>query len=522
MCITGSTFHNRLISDRLLAWVLAPKPTTGLRSGAVAADGNSVLATGDIAGQKNDARLLLVSASGQQLNQTTVGGADNDYLFDTVALTGGGFALAGQTFSAGNGGDGWLVRVDAAGNALWQAHFGSKAEDLVYAMAVVPTGFLFAGATQGNSAQGADNWLVATDAYGNVRWERQWGTAGVDAINNLSVLPSGDIMGVAAYNSSSGFFRRDPWGFDGCPSAGVCKSFSPKDCDDRNPCTVDTCLPTVGCKNIALAAGSRCSQTAVCTNAGKCSVPEGMIEVPAGKFWMGCAPGDITCGPEEQPQHEVTLSAYAIDKHEVTLDQYAACVSVAGCKAPSGTNGQSAAWNWDAVGRGSHPINGLTRANATAYCAWQGKRLPTEAEWEKAARGGCELYPNQDCKAMATLSPWGKAAPSCTLAHYNQSFSGCGTSTTAPIGLRPGGASPYGVHDMAGNVSEWVSDSYSATWYANSPASNPVGPSSGSDGIKRGGAFSSTAAYLRVSERFGADVTTSYTDQGVRCAVGLE
>ncbi|MSQ83996.1 MAG: hypothetical protein EXR77_14125 [Myxococcales bacterium] len=414
------------------------------------------------------------------------------------------------------------MRADSNGQLVWQANFGTAAVDGFWPMAVVADGYLLAGTTAGKGAGGSDNWLVASDRFGNLRWERVWGTTGTEQITNLSIDSTGTIYGIANYSTGSGFFRRDRWGFDSCANAGVCTSLTAKDCDDNNPCTIDTCLPTVGCKSTTMATASLCSDTLSCSTTGKCAVPQGTVEVPAGKLWMGCAPADVTCGAEEKPQHEVNLSTYAIDKTEVTLDQYLACVAGAGCQVPGGTNSQSGAWNYGAAGRGDHPINGISLGQAKAFCAWKGKRLPTAAKWEKAARGGCELYPNQDCKAASTLWPWGKAALTCVLAQYNNGNNGCGTNLTAPVGSKPGGASPYGLLDMAGNVSEWVSDTYSASYYAVSADTDPTGPDSGGQGIKRGGGHSSGSGYVRVSARFGADSGVFYTDQGVRCAVTVK
>jgi formylglycine-generating enzyme required for sulfatase activity len=228
-----------------------------------------------------------------------------------------------------------------------------------------------------------------------------------------------------------------------------------------------------------------------------------MVEVPAGSFWMGCTPADGSCFSNESPYHEVTLDAFLIDVTEVTVSDYADCVSAGVCTAP----GTVAACNWGVPGREDHPVNCVDWYEAEAYCAWTGKRLPTEAEWEKVARGTDER-----------IYPWGNTSPDCTLAIMDDGGDGCGLNSTWPVGSLPGGASPYGALDMAGNVWEWVSDWYGSSYYSSSPASNPTGPSSGSSRVCRGGSWYLPGASLRASNR--AAEAPSFNDDfvGFRCA----
>jgi iron(II)-dependent oxidoreductase len=222
--------------------------------------------------------------------------------------------------------------------------------------------------------------------------------------------------------------------------------------------------------------------------------PGDVVQVPAGDFPMGCdADVDGDCGDDEKPKHVVTLSAFEIDKTEVTQAQYSACVAASACDAPS------CDWNCD---HADFPASCVTWAQANAYCTFAGRRLPTEAEWEKAARG-----------EQGLKYPWGDAEPDCTRSNK----AGCGDEAM-PVGSLPDGASPYGALDMAGNMVELVADWYDAAYYAGSPPADPPGPPKGTRYSGRGGGFKSPADYLRASKRDWYDPTDAGASLGFRCA----
>jgi formylglycine-generating enzyme required for sulfatase activity len=225
------------------------------------------------------------------------------------------------------------------------------------------------------------------------------------------------------------------------------------------------------------------------------AMPGDLVEVPAGDFIMGCNEAvDDECADDERPMHTVSLAAYSIERTEVTQDAYAACVTAGACEPPS--------CEWDCE-RTDYPAGCVDLAQARAYCEWAGRRLPTEAEWEKAARGD-----------DGAKYPWGNDEPDCTLVN----MSGCEDDATA-VGSFPDGASPYGALDMAGNMVEMVSDYYDETYYSESPAENPTGPSAGTRYTGRGGGWRSLSLWQRASKRDWYDPADSGTSLGFRCAL---
>jgi serine/threonine-protein kinase len=223
-----------------------------------------------------------------------------------------------------------------------------------------------------------------------------------------------------------------------------------------------------------------------------------MIYVPAAEFEMGSDKGDTW----EQPVHTVALDAFWIDQTEVTNGQFAVCVEAGACDPPAKSSSDTRDTYYGDGAYDDHPVIWVHWRQAVAYCEWAGARLPTEAEWEYAARGpeGSEY-------------PWGNSEPDCDEANYV----GCERDTVA-VGSYPGGASWCGALDMAGNVWEWVADPLGR--YGSERQVNPTGPASGDARVTRGGSWR-FPTHVRSAQR-GPGMTATGATVGFRCAGGSQ
>jgi serine/threonine-protein kinase len=239
------------------------------------------------------------------------------------------------------------------------------------------------------------------------------------------------------------------------------------------------------------------------------------VFVPAGTFRMGGM--DARSAPEERPAHDVTLHAYWIDQLEVTNAMYLLCVKSGACTAPQSFKSMRRTEYFNNPEFNDYPVVYVTWGQAKAFCEWAGERLPTEAEWERAARG-------DDWRTF----PWGEDKASGLLANYNMLV-----GDTSRVGTYPLGASPFGVLDMAGNVAEWTNDFYSGSIYTSlDGATNPIGPetSRSLNRVVRGGSLGDAEINIRVPKRssvLGSDLnapvgSTAYLGEfspriGFRC-----
>lgn len=237
-----------------------------------------------------------------------------------------------------------------------------------------------------------------------------------------------------------------------------------------------------------------------------------MVPVPAGTFQMGCDPdhdGGSICGSQELPLHAVYLDAYSVGKTEVTNAHYSLCVAVGTCTPPVGVSTLARPSYFVDPAYANRPVINVSWYQADEYCRWAGMRLPTEAEWEKAARG------SSDTRAY----PWGDQAPTCALANFSPYGGDSCVGDITAVGSYPAGASIYGVLDMAGNAWEWVNDWWQEDYYSVSPASNPPGPAMGSYKVLRGGCWYNFGSYLKVAARNAASPPTNQVGYaGFRCA----
>jgi formylglycine-generating enzyme required for sulfatase activity len=261
-----------------------------------------------------------------------------------------------------------------------------------------------------------------------------------------------------------------------------------------------------------------------------------MVYVPPGEFFMG-APAGSHALPDEQPERRVYLSGFWIDRHEVTNADYLQFVQQTGHRTPK--NAKEAATLWDGgrpvSGIENHPVVNVSWDDAAAFCRWRNTRLPTEAEWEKAARGtDRRIYPwgnDWDANLANSASYWvGRKVEFANGAEWDDFWlrgEGAkiskekgikGEVLTLPVGSFPAGASPYGLLDMAGNAAEWVQDWYNPNYYKEAALSNPTGPDRGAIRGMRGGSWLKPAVSLRTTDRDWGTIDSRPSGTGFRCA----
>ena len=222
-----------------------------------------------------------------------------------------------------------------------------------------------------------------------------------------------------------------------------------------------------------------------------------MVFVPAGEFMMGSNSYE-----DEKPIHKIYLDAFWIDKTEVKNGMYDKCVQAGMCNAPASIGSAKREYYYGNPEFYDYPVIFILWNDAYAYCAWVNRRLPTEAEWEKAARG-----------IDGRPYTWGIASPSNSLLNYNSVI-----GDTTEVGKYPDGLSPYGALDMAGNVWEWVADWYDPSYYSVSPFSNPLGPNLGEYHVLRGGSWFSLEYNIRSTVREHSEPGFRQDLIGFRCA----
>ena len=513
----------------------------------------------------SDFWLVEVDGNGVMQWHATYGGSYRELgrALAIVAGDGGGFVLTGTIESKPDQWDCWVARVDANGKQMWDATFGGPLRDACFAVAILPDGgFSLTGHKNWSSDINGKGkgylWLMRLNATGSLLWEHMlvagWGSAVLaDAATGIIAVAG------AAYppnwwpvDEDALLLLTDAFGHTTCATSGVCLSLpltacddnnvctsdscdaskgcvstpvAVTTCDDGNACTIDLCDAVTGCMHSAAAVGTVCGDAMACDLASACtaSAPAGMVLIPAGTFWMGCnSAKDSNCLSDETPQHKVTLSAYYMDATETTVGHYKACVDAGICSVPK--NGGPPELFMAYPGFTDYPVNFVTWTQAQQFCQWRGAGfdLPTEAQWEMAARGNCEkngsTAGDAGCAAAMRTYPWGEVAPTCSYAIMNDgSGAGCGTGEMWAVGSKMAGDSPYGLHDMAGNVWEWNRDWYNWTYYGSSPATDPYDSANALARVFRGGGYNVVATGLRAAQRPNNPPNAAGENLGFRC-----
>ncbi len=277
--------------------------------------------------------------------------------------------------------------------------------------------------------------------------------------------------------------------------ADICDDPNPESPGNTCPCIPDCTGRECGDDGCGGSCGS-CADGEACNEEGIC---RDMAQVPPGCFNMGDAFAEGS--DEELPVHEVCITAFEMDFHEITNAEYAECVDDGACTVPGDIKSNTQDTYYSASAYDNFPVIYVDWLQVNEYCTWAGKRLPTEAEWEYAARGGL----------AGNRYPWGDEIRSAN-ANYNQSYI---WDTSMVESYAP---NDYGLYDMAGNVMEWTADWHDPTYYLASPVLDPQGPASGLHRVLRGGSWRFSASGLRVAARFLYNPASGSDAFGGRCA----
>jgi formylglycine-generating enzyme required for sulfatase activity len=228
-----------------------------------------------------------------------------------------------------------------------------------------------------------------------------------------------------------------------------------------------------------------------------------LVQVRAGNYQVGSPAGsDPFSESIERPEHTVFIKEYWIEVYEVSNARYAACVAAGECTPPKSIASETRTDYYGTAAYSNFPVVNVTYDQAQTYCGWAGGRLPTEAEWEKAAR-----QPDN------RLYPWGNITPDTTLANFKKVL-----GDTSEVNAYPQGATSNGVYNMAGNVWEWVADWFDGSYYAYSSEANPTGPVNGTERVLRGGSWQTNAVqFLRAANRYHRPPVDYNTSIGFRC-----
>ncbi len=370
---------------------------------------------------------------------------------------------------------------------------------------------VFGACLAGQPDQGTWADTADTDAPGDVATPETTPPADIPTTPDTATPPE-DIPATADPGPTDTAEPPDP-GPDPKDDGPVPDTTSPK--DDGPP-------PPEPCGKL----GAPCPAQFACTGTGTChNLATDELYVPAGGFMMGCDTGsDPLCvNDDASPAHWVVVPGFAIDRLEVKASQYADCVGDSGCTAPIDAGSKA---TYEVAGKESYPMHHVYWADAKLYCSWKGKELCTEAQWEKAARGSCEIHcPGEGgsesacCTAGTPHWPWGNVEPTCE--NFYANHAACNDNQTLSAGYYPEGASPYGALDMAGNVAEWVQDCFTSG-YAGKPTDGtafdgPGGSCQPHSRIARGGHYATNSSWLRASFRKGTGPSPGNPGFGLRC-----